>query len=84
MFEIDKPLTTIGIGVDVLPQSIRENKDLTGNELGKLGMMESIPSEEERLNILNHYTGLITLSEAKRSLELNHVALAYAILTELN
>jgi flavin reductase (DIM6/NTAB) family NADH-FMN oxidoreductase RutF len=84
MFEIDKPLTTIGIGVDVLPQSIRENKDLTGNELGKLGMMESIPSEEERLNILNLYTGLITLSEAKRSLELNHVALAYAILTELN
>lgn len=84
MFEIDKPLTTIGIGVDVLPQSIRENKDLTGNELGKLGMMESIPSEEERLNILNDYTGLITLSEAKRSLELNHVALAYAILTELN
>ncbi|MDC0580240.1 flavin reductase family protein [Bacteroidia bacterium] len=84
MFEIDKPLTTIGIGVDVLPRSIRENKDLTGNELGKLGMMESIPSEEERLNILNHYTGLITLSEAKRSLELNHVALAYAILTELN
>ena len=84
MFEIDKPLNTIGIGVDVLPRSIRENKDLTGNELGKLGMMESIPSEEERLNILNHYTGLITLSEAKRSLELNHVALAYAILTELN
>jgi len=84
MFEIDKPLTTIGIGVDVLPRSIRENKDLTGNELGKLGMMESIPSEEERLNILNHYTGLITLSEAKRSLELNHVALAFAILTELN
>ena len=84
MFEIDKPLTTIGIRVDVLPQSIRENKDLTGNELGKLGMMESIPSEEERLNILNDYTGLITLSEAKRSLELNHVALAYAILTELN
>jgi len=84
MFEIDKPLTTIGIGVDVLPRSIRENKDLTGNELGKLGMMESIPSEEERLNILNDYTGLITLSEAKRSLELNHVALAYAILTELN
>lgn len=84
MFEIDKPLTTIGIGVDVLPRSIRENKDLTGNELGKLGMMESIPSEEERLNILNHYTGLITLSEAKRSLELNHVDLAFAILTELN
>ncbi|TXB67035.1 flavin reductase family protein [Vicingus serpentipes] len=47
MFEIQKPITTIGIGVDAIPSEIKNSKILTGNDLGLLGSVESIPSESE-------------------------------------
>ncbi len=43
LFEIPKPLTTKGMGVDQLPLSIRESDILTGNNLGRLGNMEEMP-----------------------------------------
>ena len=45
MFEITKPITTIGIGFDVLPIEILNSNILTGNELGKLAGIESLPDE---------------------------------------
>lgn len=47
MFEVPKPLSTLGIGVDQIPSEIRNSKVLTGNDLGKLGNVENLPSEEE-------------------------------------
>jgi flavin reductase (DIM6/NTAB) family NADH-FMN oxidoreductase RutF len=47
LFKIAKPLTTLGIGVDAIPASIRLSKVLTGNHLGMLGNVEKIPAEEE-------------------------------------
>lgn len=47
MFKVAKPLTTIGIGVDALPASIRNSKVLTGNHLGQLGNVEKLPSPED-------------------------------------
>ncbi|MFD1094807.1 flavin reductase family protein [Salegentibacter chungangensis] len=47
MFEVPKPLSTLGIGVDAIPKEIRESKVLTGNDLGKLGNVESLPAEAE-------------------------------------
>jgi len=44
MFEIQKPITTIGIGVDQIPEEIRNSSILTGNDLGLLGSVEAIPS----------------------------------------
>ena len=46
LFEIEKPLTTLGIGVDAIPQSIRYSPILSGNNLGQLGNVEHIPSDE--------------------------------------
>lgn len=43
MFEVPKPLSTLGIGVDGIPQEIRTSKILTGNDLGKLGNVEALP-----------------------------------------
>lgn len=43
MFEVPKPITTIGMGVDNLPFSIKNSKVLTGNDLGKLGNVEKKP-----------------------------------------
>lgn len=47
LFEIPKPLRTLGIGVDQIPEDIRNSAILTGNNLGRLGNVESLPSEEE-------------------------------------
>ncbi|MAM19729.1 MAG: flavin reductase family protein [Christiangramia sp.] len=45
MFEVPKPLSTLGIGVDQIPEEIRKSKVLTGNDYGKLGNVESLPKE---------------------------------------
>lgn len=47
MFEVPKPLSTLGIGVDSIPEHIRNSGVLTGNDYGKLGNVESLPTEEE-------------------------------------
>ncbi len=47
LFKIAKPLTTIGIGVDGIPEHIRTSKVLTGNHLGRLGNVSAMPSAEE-------------------------------------
>jgi flavin reductase (DIM6/NTAB) family NADH-FMN oxidoreductase RutF len=43
LFEVEKPNTKLGIGVDALPSSIRNSPILTGNNLGQLGNIEVIP-----------------------------------------
>jgi flavin reductase (DIM6/NTAB) family NADH-FMN oxidoreductase RutF len=45
LFEVAKPLLNLGIGVDQLPDFIRNSTVLTGNNLGQLGNIEKIPSE---------------------------------------
>jgi flavin reductase (DIM6/NTAB) family NADH-FMN oxidoreductase RutF len=47
LFEVPKPLTTLGMGIDMLPEEIRKSKVLTGNDLGMLGNVENFPNSEE-------------------------------------
>ncbi|QYA25123.1 flavin reductase family protein [Gramella sp. MT6] len=47
MFEVPKPLSTLGIGVDAMPEDVRTSKVLTGNDLGILGNVESLPENGE-------------------------------------
>jgi len=47
LFEVQKPLERLGIGVDQLPEFIRLSKVLTGNDLGILGNVENLPADEE-------------------------------------
>lgn len=47
LFTVPKPLTTMGIGVDSLPASVRNSPVLTGNDLGQLGNLERLPTAEE-------------------------------------
>jgi len=53
LFEVEKPLRTLGIGVDTLPENIRLSEVLTGNDLGKLGNLEKLPSENELIDFRN-------------------------------
>src|SRR5690606_36396084 len=56
LFEIAKPLTTSGIGVDSLPDHIRLSKRLSGNHLGMLGNLESFPEPEFIESIKSKYS----------------------------
>jgi flavin reductase (DIM6/NTAB) family NADH-FMN oxidoreductase RutF len=47
LFEVEKPIRRLGIGIDALPGHIRLSKALTGNELGQLGNVEKLPDAEE-------------------------------------
>jgi flavin reductase (DIM6/NTAB) family NADH-FMN oxidoreductase RutF len=82
MFEVDKPITTIGVGVDSLPINIRTSSQLTGNDLGILGNMLTIPTDEEikaELSVID----TPTLSLAKDLLNKNKPQMAYAVLTQV-
>lgn len=46
LFEVPKPLTTLGMGVDQLSDEIRSSKILTGNDLGMLGNTEHLPDAD--------------------------------------
>lgn len=46
MFKVAKPVTTIGIGVDAIPYAIRNSKVLTGNNLGQLGNVLALPTDD--------------------------------------
>lgn len=47
LFEVEKPLTTLGIGVDAIPKFVMDSSIFDGNDLGKLGNVESLPTDEE-------------------------------------
>lgn len=47
LFEVEKPLATLGIGVDSIPDFVKQSHVFKGNDLGKLGNVEALPTEEE-------------------------------------
>jgi flavin reductase (DIM6/NTAB) family NADH-FMN oxidoreductase RutF len=53
MFEVEKPISKKGMGVDQLPESVRLSSVLTGNNLGQLGSIEYLPSKKESLAYIN-------------------------------
>ncbi len=64
MFEIVKPITTVGIGIDNIPEDIKQSKILTQNDLGQLGGIEELPNETD----VNEHK-LLELSDLFVSLE---------------
>ncbi|OOG75400.1 flavin reductase family protein [Algoriphagus sp. A40] len=47
LFQIPKPLTNLGIGVDQIPDEIKNSPILSGNNLGRLGNVMVLPTVEE-------------------------------------
>lgn len=43
LFMVEKPNTKLGIGIDALPEPIRNSQILTGNNLGQLGNVHEMP-----------------------------------------
>ncbi len=85
LFEIEKPITTIGIGFDAMPTSVKNSTVLTGNNLGQLGNIEFLPTTEE----IKEFNALATLffenenakhNYAQTLLALNKVKEAWCVL----
>lgn len=72
VFEVTKPNTQLGIGVDTLPLSIRNSRILTGNNLGMLANIHELPvidpsfEDEQLKNIIQYYS--ITPDEMEKEL----------------
>ncbi len=69
LFEVPKPLSSLGIGVDNIPQEIRSSTILTGNDLGLLANIEELPSQSDIAEFLdcNHeLTALIGSKDRKK------------------
>ena len=82
MFEVDKPITTIGVGVDSLPEKIRTSKELSGNDLGILGNMQSLPNDEGvEINCAEFDT--LSIQLARRLINENEPIKAYSVLNKL-
>ncbi len=47
LFEVPKPVANLGIGVDAIPDFIKKSSVFDGNDLGKLGNIETLPTIEE-------------------------------------
>jgi len=45
LFQVEKPSMNLGIGIDALPAHIRNSDILSGNDLGQLGNLESLPDD---------------------------------------
>jgi flavin reductase (DIM6/NTAB) family NADH-FMN oxidoreductase RutF len=63
MFEVPKPLSTLGIGVDALPEAIRFSTVLTGNDLGMLANVEQLPSGNASADITMHKKAQVLLGQ---------------------
>jgi flavin reductase (DIM6/NTAB) family NADH-FMN oxidoreductase RutF len=85
LFEIEKPITTIGVGVDTIPANIKNSHILTGNNLGQLGNLEILPSKEDIENYRQTLTQRFSSETekhqyAKTLLDMNKVKEAWCVL----
>ena len=77
MFEVPKPLSTLGIGVDQIPEQIRLSTILSGNDLGQLGNVEQLPTEVESASFMEAFHPEVLIQgdpEQKHQLAKNYIA----------
>ena len=90
LFEVEKPVASLGIGVDLIPDFIKKSTIFDGNDLGKLGNIEALPSFEEIDIFVNQnllVKGVLSASDenkvhckAKDYLDSNEVLSAWKVL----
>jgi flavin reductase (DIM6/NTAB) family NADH-FMN oxidoreductase RutF len=92
LFKVAKPNTALGIGIDQLPESIRQSPFLTGNNLAQLGNVSALPvvdpsfSDDRLKNIFQYYSINPDDMEnelhlyAKQLLDKNETAAAWQVL----
>ena len=71
IFEVEKPTRTVGLGIDQLPDDIKNSNYLTGNHLGQLGNVENLPTEEMIENFKSQLKDRLDIQKFK-SAEVRH------------
>jgi flavin reductase (DIM6/NTAB) family NADH-FMN oxidoreductase RutF len=96
LFKVEKPNTQLGIGVDALPEPIRKSSILSGNNLGQLANVTTLPVidpsfyDDKLKNIFQYYSiNPIEMEKelhvyAKELLNKGQVAEAWQVLLALN
>jgi flavin reductase (DIM6/NTAB) family NADH-FMN oxidoreductase RutF len=96
LFQVEKPNTQLGIGIDTLPLSIRNSRILSGNNLGQLANVHDLPVIEPAFDdahlkqIIQYYSTNPEEMEkelhsyAKKLLEEGKVREAWQVLLALN
>jgi len=88
LFEVAKPNVKLGIGMDRLPDVLKNSSLLTSNEMAQLANVETIPVEDAEF--LNRHSGYSKsdsskiFSEIKSALEKKDVVLAWNWISLLN
>ena len=83
-FEIPKPLSTLGIGVDKIPDSIKNSMILTGNDLGMLGNVETLPTQKEIDTFVNEVSEHYPNIKSKTHREKHKIAKNYLSYGDVN
>ena len=76
MFEIPKPLSTLGIGFDQLPEAVCTSKFLTGNDLAMLANVEVLPKGAQAIQTVSHQVA----KKAQNCLAINDTQGAWELL----
>lgn len=77
LFEVPKPLRKLGIGVDQLPEAVRNSSILTGNQLGLLANIEAIPELGTEIKEDEHVNSLLSMWQNDET-QLNNELQRYA------
>lgn len=79
-FEVPKPSRNLGIGVDVMPENVRNSMILTGNDLGMLGNIEKLPTDQDVddfiTSVSERYPNIATMSHREKH-KIAHNYLSY-------
>ncbi len=81
VFEVEKPNTKLGIGIDALPGEIKQSTILSGNDLGMLANVTQIPAID---NTYVYTPNIDIHNDAKKVLKQNNVQEAWQILLQKN
>ncbi len=88
LFEVEKPVTTICVGFDAIPNEIKQSNVLTGNNLGLLASVEALPTKEEidnyKKSLPSFASEEIKHSFAQSLLEIKKVKEAWMVLLNNN
>ncbi|MFN4147620.1 MAG: flavin reductase family protein, partial [Runella sp.] len=80
LFEVPKPNTQKGIGVDAIPDFVKQNPIFSGNDLGRLGNIEKLPSPPEIEDFKKAYPAADYLTLAKEWLSNGQIREAWLAL----
>ena len=59
--QVPKPIAQTGIGVDQIPETIRNSHILTGNDMGMLGNVESLPTDLEVGALIEEHPDILAI-----------------------